>query len=168
MTKNRSLNHRSHGRTFKLHPRSPRKTLSKTTESETQTPVTIPSPDCPASEVQAWLGKHPRFKLHCTPTSASWMNLVERFFGPRSPQNASDSGAIPASTNPRTRSTTTSSSATPSTPLSLIPMRGASEDALRILLGKCASARADTPSLRLLRAAAQFFPRLWTIPAPCP
>ena len=31
-------------------------------------------------EVQAWLEKHPRFKLHFTPTSASWMNLVERFF----------------------------------------------------------------------------------------
>ena len=31
-------------------------------------------------EVKAWLDKHPRFKLHFTPTSASWMNLVERFF----------------------------------------------------------------------------------------
>jgi transposase len=31
-------------------------------------------------EVTAWLEKHPRFKLHFTPTSASWMNLVERFF----------------------------------------------------------------------------------------
>ncbi|KPP85247.1 MAG: DDE superfamily endonuclease [Rhodobacteraceae bacterium HLUCCA08] len=31
-------------------------------------------------EVRAWLGKHPRFKLHFTPTSASWLNLVERFF----------------------------------------------------------------------------------------
>ena len=31
-------------------------------------------------EVQAWLAKHPRFKLHFTPTSASWINLVERFF----------------------------------------------------------------------------------------
>ena len=31
-------------------------------------------------EVKAWLEKHPRFKLHFTPTSASWMNLVERFF----------------------------------------------------------------------------------------
>jgi transposase len=28
----------------------------------------------------AWLEKHPRFKLHFTPTSASWLNLVERFF----------------------------------------------------------------------------------------
>jgi len=32
------------------------------------------------AEVQAWLAKHPRFKLHFTPTSASWLNLVERFF----------------------------------------------------------------------------------------
>jgi len=30
--------------------------------------------------VKAWLAKHPRFKLHFTPTSASWLNLVERFF----------------------------------------------------------------------------------------
>ena len=32
------------------------------------------------AEVKAWLARHPRFKLHFTPTSASWMNLVERFF----------------------------------------------------------------------------------------
>jgi transposase len=31
-------------------------------------------------EVKAWLAKHQRFKLHFTPTSASWLNLVERFF----------------------------------------------------------------------------------------
>jgi transposase len=31
-------------------------------------------------EVKAWLAKHARFKLHFTPTSASWLNLVERFF----------------------------------------------------------------------------------------
>ncbi len=31
-------------------------------------------------EVKAWLDKHPGFKLHLTPTSASWLNLVERFF----------------------------------------------------------------------------------------
>lgn len=31
-------------------------------------------------EVKAWLLKHPRFRLHFTPTSASWMNLVERWF----------------------------------------------------------------------------------------
>ena len=31
-------------------------------------------------EVRAWLDRHARFKLHFTPTSASWLNLVERFF----------------------------------------------------------------------------------------
>ena len=31
-------------------------------------------------KVKAWLLKHPRFVLHFTPTSASWLNLVERFF----------------------------------------------------------------------------------------
>lgn len=31
-------------------------------------------------KVKAWLAKHPRFLLHFTPTSASWLNLVERFF----------------------------------------------------------------------------------------
>ncbi|MGB5235546.1 MAG: IS630 family transposase [Candidatus Macondimonas sp.] len=30
--------------------------------------------------VNAWLAQHPRFHLHFTPTSASWLNLVERFF----------------------------------------------------------------------------------------
>ncbi|MHB8512743.1 MAG: IS630 family transposase [Actinomycetota bacterium] len=32
------------------------------------------------SEVKAWLAKHPRFHLHFTPTSSSWLNLVERWF----------------------------------------------------------------------------------------
>lgn len=31
-------------------------------------------------EVQQWLAKHPRFVMHFTPTSASWLNMVERFF----------------------------------------------------------------------------------------
>jgi transposase len=31
-------------------------------------------------EVQKWLKKHPRFVMHFTPTSASWLNMVERFF----------------------------------------------------------------------------------------
>ena len=30
--------------------------------------------------VKAWLSAHPRFKLHFTPTSSSWLNLVERWF----------------------------------------------------------------------------------------
>jgi transposase len=31
-------------------------------------------------DVTRWLGKHPRFHLHFTPTSSSWLNLVERWF----------------------------------------------------------------------------------------
>jgi transposase len=32
-------------------------------------------------EVKDWLAKHPRFHLHFIPTSSSWLNLVERWFG---------------------------------------------------------------------------------------
>ena len=31
-------------------------------------------------DVQRWLGRHKRFDLHFTPTSSSWLNLVERWF----------------------------------------------------------------------------------------
>ena len=31
--------------------------------------------------VKAWLAKHRRFHMHFTPTSSSWINQVERFFG---------------------------------------------------------------------------------------
>ena len=31
--------------------------------------------------VQLWLDKHPRFHIHFTPTSSSWLNQVERWFG---------------------------------------------------------------------------------------
>jgi len=31
--------------------------------------------------VRAWFARHPRFHLHFTPTSGSWLNLVERWFG---------------------------------------------------------------------------------------
>ncbi len=30
--------------------------------------------------VESWLARHPRFHLRFTPTSSSWLNLVERFF----------------------------------------------------------------------------------------
>lgn len=30
--------------------------------------------------VRAWLARHPRFQVHFTPTSSSWLNLVERWF----------------------------------------------------------------------------------------
>src|SRR3979409_2565101 len=32
-------------------------------------------------QVKDWLAKHPRFHLHFIPTSSSWLNLVERWFG---------------------------------------------------------------------------------------
>jgi transposase len=31
-------------------------------------------------KVTAWLKRHPRFHTHFTPTSSSWLNMVERFF----------------------------------------------------------------------------------------
>src|SRR5918994_869037 len=31
--------------------------------------------------IKAWLGRHPRFHVHFTPTSSSWLNQVERWFG---------------------------------------------------------------------------------------
>ena len=31
-------------------------------------------------QIQRWLAAHPRFVLHFTPTSSSWLNLVERWF----------------------------------------------------------------------------------------
>jgi transposase/transposase-like protein len=34
-----------------------------------------------APPVQRWLVRHPRVQFHFTPTYASWLNLVERFFG---------------------------------------------------------------------------------------
>src|SRR5882672_4165065 len=30
--------------------------------------------------IHRWLARHPRFHLHFTPTGASWINLVERWF----------------------------------------------------------------------------------------
>lgn len=31
-------------------------------------------------KVKSWLRRHPRFHMHFTPTSCSWLNMVERFF----------------------------------------------------------------------------------------
>jgi len=30
--------------------------------------------------IRAWFARHPRFQIHFTPTSASWLNQVERWF----------------------------------------------------------------------------------------
>jgi transposase len=34
-----------------------------------------------AAKVRRWFASHPRYHIHFTPTSASWLNLVERLFG---------------------------------------------------------------------------------------
>jgi DDE superfamily endonuclease len=33
------------------------------------------------ASVKHWLAAHPRFNVHFMPASASWLNMVERFFG---------------------------------------------------------------------------------------
>ena len=45
-------------------------------------------------KVQSWLKRHPRFHMHFTPTSASWLNMVERFFRDLS-HNAIERGVFP-------------------------------------------------------------------------
>ena len=37
-------------------------------------------------EVRTWLKRHARFRFHFVPTSSSWLNLVERWFGELSSQ----------------------------------------------------------------------------------
>ena len=37
--------------------------------------------------IRRWLAAHPRFVLHFTPTSSSWLNLVERWFGELTTKN---------------------------------------------------------------------------------
>ena len=34
-----------------------------------------------APVIQEWLARHPRFRVHFTPTGSSWINQVERWFG---------------------------------------------------------------------------------------
>ena len=45
-------------------------------------------------KVGSWLKRHPRFHMHFTATSASWLNMVERFFRDLS-QNAIERGVFP-------------------------------------------------------------------------
>lgn len=44
------------------------------------TPVLIELSSDERSQLESWLAAHPRFILHFTPTSSSWLNLVERWF----------------------------------------------------------------------------------------
>jgi len=54
--------------------------------STTRSPRTSTSTSCSTTAqrktpaIQRWLTAHPRFALHFTPTSSSWLNLVERWF----------------------------------------------------------------------------------------
>ena len=44
-------------------------------------PLRITTGHATTPRLKTWLEKHPRFHLHFTPTSASWLDLVERWFG---------------------------------------------------------------------------------------
>src|SRR5215469_13053539 len=37
--------------------------------------------NCKTPAIRAWLARHPRFRLHFTPTGSSWINQVERWLG---------------------------------------------------------------------------------------
>jgi hypothetical protein len=68
---------------------------------------------CKTPAIRQWLLKHPRFHLHFSPTSSSWMNLAERWFaelttvriqsvsrasdGPRHAGRCAGSGSSPGS-----------------------------------------------------------------------
>ena len=42
--------------------------------------VTTDAARLSAMKVTEWLGRHPRFTFHFTPTSASWLSAVDGFF----------------------------------------------------------------------------------------
>jgi transposase len=60
--------------------------------------------------IKAWFARHPRFHVHFTPTSASWLNQVERL--PRSLKNTFDAVRIGRHVNSKTRSVITWTSIT--------------------------------------------------------
>jgi transposase len=61
--------------------------------------------------IHRWLARRPRFHLHFTPTSSSWLNLVERWFALLT-ENRSSAGRIGARAPSRRRSSPTLPSAT--------------------------------------------------------
>ena len=66
--------------------------------------------------IKAWFARHPRFHVHFTPTSASWLNQVERWFATLT-ENTFDAVRIGRHVNSKTRSAITWTSIT------LIPNR---------------------------------------------
>ena len=68
-------------------------------------------------DVRAWLARHPRITLHFTPTSGSWLNMVEVFFSiiTRQAIRCGSFASVPASSTPsRTSSTAGTTAAAPS------------------------------------------------------
>jgi transposase len=58
------------------------KQIERATDSELDVHLILDNSSTHKTErIQEWLEAHPRFKLHFTPTSASWLNAVEGWFG---------------------------------------------------------------------------------------
>ena len=70
--------------------------------------------------VKRWLEKHPHFHMHFTPTSASWLNMIERFLRETTTERLRR-GVLPACRSWSTPSTNTSLSITPTPSLSSGP-----------------------------------------------
>jgi transposase len=45
--------------------------------------------------IQRWLVRHPRYQIHFTPTSASWLNQVERFFAALTEKQIAEAASAP-------------------------------------------------------------------------
>ena len=63
--------------------------------------------------IQRWLKAHPRFVLHFTPTSSSWLNLVERWFAERRRSCAAARTAPSANSTPTSAPGSTPGTTTP-------------------------------------------------------
>jgi transposase len=58
------------------------RTIDRAVEADLQIHVVLDNLSAHKSPVvKRWLTRNPRFQFHFTPTYASWLNLVERFFG---------------------------------------------------------------------------------------
>jgi transposase len=77
--------------------------------------------------IRDWLVKRPRFHLHFTPTSASWLNLVERWFALLTPKNSGAASIAPHANwkTPHTNTSTTTT-ATPNPSSGIRPLNRSS------------------------------------------
>lgn len=83
--------------------------------------------------VKRWLTNHPRFVLHFTPTSSSWLNLVERWFAELTNKKLRR-GTIPRCANSTPISAPGSQPGTTTPPLRLDQNRRPNPDQHRKLL----------------------------------